>query len=396
MLLLVFGAVFGGGGSGTYNIQIQNKDLNPNGSPTTISSAFVQALNQTEALSISSIPATADARSYVKNTTGFFGGRQRILILSPGFEQNLLNGTTRERLTVTSETLLFLLQHFGQNIPPTQKQGIQQGIAGLNGTLSQFPSSNASLIYYSEPDDVGGQVVKGIISSVANSFNYRLIGAQPIISFSDQSIQARGLHPVDYYMPGITAAFIMTNGVIGLTSIASEFKRRGIIKRLSATPLSRFTWIIGNVLSQTVLAVALTAVMIAVGFAVFGVTVRIDVYSVALIVAGAILFAGLGMLLAGVIKDPEAATGLGNAIAFPMMFLSGVYIPLDAAPHYVQAISKVLPLTYFSDGLGGANPPRLSDRNRRPHHHFNPGGDLHSRGVDGHEVEREVGGPGGI
>jgi ABC-2 type transport system permease protein len=37
-----------------------------------------------------------------------------------------------------------------------------------------------------------------------------------------------------------------------------------------------------------------------------------------------------------------------------MMFLSGVYIPLDAAPSYVQAISRVLPLTYFSDGLRAA------------------------------------------
>ncbi len=354
MLLLVFGAVFGGGGSGTYNIQIQNKDLKPDGSPTTISSAFVQALNQTKALSISPIPASADPKSYVKNTTGFFGGRQRILIVSPGFEQNLLNGTARERLSVTFSTLKDLLKRFGPTIPPDQKQGIQQGLTNLNGTLSQFSASNASLTYYSEADDVGGQVVKGIISSVANSFNYRLIGAQPLITFSDQPIAARGLHPVDYYLPGITAAFIMTNGVIGLTSIASEFRRRGILKRLSATPLSRLNWIIGNVLSQTVLAVALTAVMIAVGFAVFGVTVRVDVYSVALIVAGAILFAGMGMLLAGVIKDSEAATGLGNAIAFPMMFLSGVYIPLDAAPHYVQAISKVLPLTYFSDGLRAA------------------------------------------
>lgn len=354
MLLLVFGAVFGGGGSGRYDIQIQNKDINQDGTPTNISNAFVQALNQTKALTISSLPAATEPKSYVKNTTGFFGGRQRILIIPQGFESHLLNGTTKERLSVTYSTLTYLLQNLGQNIPADQKQGIQQGLTSLNSTLSQFPNSSASLVYVFEPDDAGGQVVKGIITSVANSFNYRLIGAQPVIIFSDQSIAARGLHPVDYYLPGITAAFIMTNGVIGLTSIASEFRRRGILKRLSVTPLSRHEWILGNVLSQTVLAVALTAVMIIVGYALFGVSVRIETYAIALIIAGAILFAGMGMLLGGVVKDPEAANGLGNAIAFPMMFLSGVYIPLDAAPQYVQVISKVLPLTYFSDGLRAA------------------------------------------
>ncbi|MCS4539851.1 MAG: hypothetical protein HYU03_04080, partial [Thaumarchaeota archaeon] len=140
MLLLVFGAVFGGGGSGTYNIQIQNKDLKADGSPTTISGAFVQALNETKALSISPIPASADPKSYVKNTTGFFGGRQRILIVSSGFEQDLLNGTTREKLSVTFSTLEDLLQRFGQTIPPDQKEGIQQSLTSLSGTLSQFPA----------------------------------------------------------------------------------------------------------------------------------------------------------------------------------------------------------------------------------------------------------------
>lgn len=71
----------------------------------------------------------------------------------------------------------------------------------------------------------------------------------------------------------------------------------------------------------------------------------------ALILLGSIMFSGIGMTLSGLFRDVEAASAVGNAIAFPMMFLSGTYFPLDMMPSYLQAVSKALPLTYLSDGL---------------------------------------------
>jgi len=59
------------------------------------------------------------------------------------------------------------------------------------------------------------------------------------------------------------------------------------------------------------------------------------------------------MMIAGLVKDPEAASGIGNAIALPMMFLSGSFWPVEIMPKYLQTIAKFLPLTYFSDGSRG-------------------------------------------
>ncbi len=355
MLLLVFGAVFSGSSTASYSIQIQNRDVTPSGSPSTLSLAFISTLNQTKTLSISSIPPSADPRTYAQSKANFFGSQSsRILVIPEGFQNNLLNGTTKVRLIVTSTTLSFLAKNFSQFISPSQRQGIETGIAALNSTAAAFPGGNVSLLYYSDPSDSGGQIVKQIIATVADSFNYRLVGATPVITFLDQSLVVKQLNSVDYYVPGLIGAFVMTNGVIGLTSVATEFKRRGVLKRLSATPLSRFEWIVGNILSQTVLAVALTVVMILAGRLIFGVTTTIDFYSAIIIFAGAVLFSGIGMLLAGLVKDPEAATGLGNAIAFPMMFLSGSFWPIDIMPSYLQSFARVLPLYYFSDGLRAA------------------------------------------
>src|SRR5207244_7475431 len=191
-----------------------------------------------------------------------------------------------------------------------------------------------------------GPVAGGVSSEVANRFNFHVAGAGRVVGLSHESSSARALKNVDFYVPGLTAAFMMTNGVIGLTSIASEFRRSGVTKRLSATPLRKYEWIVGNVLSQAVLALVLALVMIALAKVAYQSNVTLDGYSIAALVAGAILFSGIGMTLAGLVKDPEAASGLSNARASPLMFLSGTYWPVDIMPPFLQSFARVLPLTY--------------------------------------------------
>jgi ABC-2 type transport system permease protein len=163
--------------------------------------------------------------------------------------------------------------------------------------------------------------------------------------------QAVGQNTASYYLPGLIAAFIMTNGVIGLTNVGSELKRNGVLRRLSATPLTKVEWLLGNFLSQTVLAFALAAVMIILGVALYDVSVSVNAYFLTMLFLGALLFSGLGMSLACLVKDPEAASGLGNIVAFPMMLLSGTFWSISSMPSYLQTVARALPLTYFADGL---------------------------------------------
>ena len=163
--------------------------------------------------------------------------------------------------------------------------------------------------------------------------------------------QPQGQSTVGYYLPGLTAAFIMTNGVIGLTNAGSELRRTGVLRRLASTPLTKFEWLLGNVLSQAVLALTLSILMLVLGIAIYHANVSFNQYSVALLISGTLLFSGVGMALAGIVREPEAASGLGNIIAFPMMLLSGIFWPIGAMPSYLQGAAWLLPLTYFADGL---------------------------------------------
>jgi len=352
LLLLVFGAIFGGGvGGGASTLFVQNLDRNPNGTATQLSSAFVDALNSTKTFAIKDVPADVDSKVWTKNNLGPLGGNIRIVMISEGFQDDVLNGTLKVRVGISYSLLNTTYQYFAPYLNESEKMVYEQGLAQMRQYNETLSDRRTSLTLAFDASDQSAAVIKNIVINVANAFNYHLIGATNVIEFKEESVTSNRYGAVDYYLPGIIAAFIMTNGIIALTANTTEFKRRGIIKRLSITPLTKFDWIIGNVLSQTLLSLMLTAIMILVGWIVFRVQAIPDALTIAVIFLGSVMFSGLGMVLGGLVKDVEAASALGNAIAFPMMFLSGTYFPMDFMPSYLQSIAKVLPLTYFSDGL---------------------------------------------
>lgn len=352
LLLVVFGSIFSGiGGSSKYGLFVQNLDVNASNVTSDLSTAFVDALNSSKTFAITEIPRDANATEYAREKLGPLGGNMRILVISEGFQDDLTQGTFKIRIGICYNTLSDSFQYFVTNMTLPEQVAYQQGLAQIqqfNGTL---PATKTSLTIMLDPSDQSAAVVQSIIASIGNAFNYEMIGAQNVLEFNTINVTTSKIGNVDLYVPGITAAFIMTNGIIGLTATNTEFKRRGIIKRLSITPLTKFDWVLGNILSQTLLNLMLTGIMIAAGWLLFSVRIIPDALSIVMILLGSMMFSGIGMTLSGFIKDVEAASAIGNAIAFPMMFLSGTYFPIEIMPSYIQTISKVLPLTYFSEGL---------------------------------------------
>lgn len=351
LLLLVFGMIFSGaGGSSSSNLFIQNLDR-PDGNPSDLSTAYIGALNTTKLFNIKDVPLDANVTSYARDALGPLGGSIRVLVVSEGFQDDLLNGTLKVRVGICYSTLNVAYQYFEPYLNETEKTTFQQGLAQMRQYNESLPDQRTSLTLMLDPSDQSASIVRNVITSIANAFNYQLIGAENVILFNETSVTTTRLTTVDFYVPGITSAFIMTNGIIALSSNTTEFKRRGIIKRLSITPLTKMDWILGNVLSQTLLNLMLTGIMIGLGWLIFNVRIIPDALSIIMILLGSVMFSGIGMLLSGLIKDVEAVSAVGNAIAFPMMFLSGAYFPMEFMPSYIQTISKALPLTYFTDGL---------------------------------------------
>jgi ABC-2 type transport system permease protein len=244
-----------------------------------------------------------------------------------------------------------VLENYSHTMTENQIGTIENGMIALAAWRQGLSSENAEVLLLTDEGDTSAAVVKGIISSVINAFNNGLIGAEGVVGIGENQLAQRGFSAVDYYLPGYIAAFIMTNGIIGVAANTSEFRRNGVIKRLAATPLSKRSWIIGNMLHQALLAFILTLTMIAIAWVIFGVRAIPDVYALSLIFLGSVVFCSIGIVIGGAIKDVEAASAAGNAIGFPMMFLSGAFWPIEMMPAFMQGVAKCMPLYYFHDGL---------------------------------------------
>ena len=356
ILFVVFSAVFGGQGSSSYSLYVQNFDVYPNGTATTMSSTFLTALNSSKIITISEIIPNnvADPIKYTQDKLGFFGGSPRIMIIPQGFSNALINSSIRTRITVINSTINMFMAQFGSYLNNSQIQSMSQGMEIMSSSLSMLSKDNATLIMVTDPSQTSSSIAKSIIMNFAQSFSNYMIGAKPFMEFEDRAFISKSLKAGDYYLPGYIAAFIMSNGLMGVAQDTAEFKRRGVLKRLATTPLRKLEWVTGNVIAQAILGFLLSGVMILTGYVLYGITVIPNILSIALILAGSMAFSGLALIISGTLEDVEAVASLGSAISFPMMFLSGSFVPLEIMPKYLQTVSQFLPLTYLSNGLRAA------------------------------------------
>lgn len=357
LLLLIFGTIFGGGGGQEYNLYVQNNDVE-NGQPTQLSTGLIGTLNRTGALNIEDIPSDVDVETYLEEHASF--SSDRALIIPENFQRKALINEFRVRVGVIIDTLGKITERFGGELNENQIKYIENGKIALESLRGRTSMENVRVTLLVSEGDTAGASVRGIISGVMSGFNNQLIGSEPVIETSTEDMaETEELDPVDYYLPGYIAAFIMANGIIGLTSNVSEFRRNGVIKRLSATPLRKSSWILGNLLHQAILAFMLTLLMVGVGWVIFGVQAIPGAYAILLILLGSFSFCGIGMVLGGLIEDTEAASAAGNAIGFPMMFLSGAFWPIEMMPGFMQTVAKFMPVYHFHEGLRSVMiPPR--------------------------------------
>ena len=341
MLLLIFGLVFGGGDGVTYTIYVDNNDLDEAGRPTEISQTLINVLNSTEVLKLKKIPREFDAME-----------KAGVLIIPKGFSDRFVNSTIVSQIRVVVKMTEYALLYGDESIPEGAKAEMLKEREMMVKFLNKTPAEGAVLTLLIDKSDRGAGVVKGILDNILASFSMQAIGASPVVELETRYVEGeRGFTSVDYLLPGLIGAFIMTNGILGTAPIVSEYRRKGVIKRLAATPLTKMEWVLGSIITQAVMGFILTAVLISLGYAVFQVTAAPSPLGAVLIILGAVAFSGMGMAIAGALKDVEAVTGLANAVAFPMMFLSGAFWPLEMMPGFMQQFARILPLTYLAEGL---------------------------------------------
>jgi len=352
VLLVIFSAVFGGGVGG-FTVYVQNQDRTADGEPTNLSETFVTALNETDVLSVRTIDPDRNVTAW--NRESDTTGATRVVVVPDGFDEQVRAGSARARRAVILDTVNRALSGLDENETETRLNGtnrteIRRGTRAMtNGTNVSGP---AEIVFYAASDDETAPAVRGVLGSVVARFNDEALGVEePPTTVTTGDLGSRNLTGVDYFLPALIAAVVLINGLVTLPSIVAGFGSDGTLKRLAATPLRKRDWILANVVMQAVLAVLVTALMVVVAHLAFGVTVIPGPLSIALILLGAVTFAGFGMALGSLVRSPDAATSLGMAVALPTMFVSGVFWELDLMPASLQTAATLLPVYHFHRGL---------------------------------------------
>jgi ABC-2 type transport system permease protein len=210
----------------------------------------------------------------------------------------------------------------------------------------------AATLYYSNADAIQAATLRGIVRGTADAVSIRASGRPPAVEMQARSVDSTSLKYIDFLVPGLLAMALSQSAVVAVSGSLVSMRQRNIFRRLRVTPLPLVEFAIARVLSQLVLALTQTAVLLGVGALAFGVHLSSNVLAlVPLVILGALAFIMLGFLLGAFAKTSEAADAVANIVTLPMVFLAGVFFPLDGAPGWLQAVAKVLPLTYLANGL---------------------------------------------
>lgn len=156
-----------------------------------------------------------------------------------------------------------------------------------------------------------------------------------------------------YYVPGIIADGLIAAAFSNLVVSVVRYRETGIYKRRRATPVSPGAVIAGCTLVSALSVLAITAILLAVGWAAFTahITGRTAPAFVLDITVGALAFSCLGFAVASLTSNIDAAQPVTLAIVLPLCFISGVFIPLLELPRWLIDIGKIFPVHALADAL---------------------------------------------
>jgi ABC-2 type transport system permease protein len=165
-------------------------------------------------------------------------------------------------------------------------------------------------------------------------------------------VQEPGGRYIDFLVPGLLGMSLMGGGLWGVGFVTVDMRIRKVLKRFLATPMRKTDFLMGILLSRLLFLVPEILVLLVFARLAFGVEIQGNLLTlVALILLGALAFAGIGLLVASRARTLEAVSGLMNLVMLPMWVLSGIFFSPERFPEEMQPFIQALPLTPLNDAL---------------------------------------------
>jgi ABC-2 type transport system permease protein len=232
-------------------------------------------------------------------------------------------------------------------------RALENGNRAVVAVFSPDPAENAGgfpavTLYYNVTEGQTAQIAVGAVRQTLID----VAGGPPPLPIEQRAVSAMDVSFMDIFAPGILAMSLMNSGIIGLATAFVTYRERGILRRIRVTPFPLTSFILARIISQMAIAILQAVILIGMAWAFFGLHLRGNPLVILLsILVGALAFLAIGFAISGIAPNAETAASYANLITFPMLFLSGIFFSMEAAPAWLQPITNVLPLRYLVDAL---------------------------------------------
>jgi ABC-type multidrug transport system permease subunit len=224
----------------------------------------------------------------------------------------------------------------------------EQALRAGRVLLLALPAPNGGVIYRYDDTNPDARAAKLLVDRVLQ----RAAGARDAVAATDDFVREPGSRYIDFLVPGLVGTNLMGSGIWGIGFAIVDARRKKLLKRLIASPMPRWQYLLSFLLSRLTMLYFEIAAVVGFGVLVFGVPVRGSLWELALLcLISAISFSTLGLLVASRAQTMEAASGLMNLVMLPMWIFSGVFFSADRFPSVFQPFVRALPLTAVIDAM---------------------------------------------
>ncbi|MFA7253363.1 MAG: ABC transporter permease [Patescibacteria group bacterium] len=199
-------------------------------------------------------------------------------------------------------------------------------------------------------DDPANATTNAVLLGFIDKFNTNLtfqvnkIEGQ-IFQVEEDKVNKKTLTYFDFVLAGILGLALMNSSIIGVAIGMNKYREDKILKRITTAPIKIWWFILGEVLSRLIMNVVQISIILAIGKYIFDAHIYGNLFVIfGVAMVGGILFQLLGFVIASFTKTVDAAQGAATAITIPMMFLGGVFFPIDTLPGWLFSIVQYLPI----------------------------------------------------
>jgi ABC-2 type transport system permease protein len=167
---------------------------------------------------------------------------------------------------------------------------------------------------------------------------------------------------VQFYTPGIAVFAVTTSCYQGLIMLVANLRDQGILKRVRGTPVPPWVYLSALVGASIIAGFMSVVLMFVVAIPAFGFHIYPKLLPAAIITlfVGAASITAIALSVSTLVDRPESAQPIAAITFFPLLFVSGVFYPLNTYPDWLQKIAHIFPLSHLAQGFENCFSPHTT------------------------------------